>query len=153
MRKISKSKRQKTAGKPKSKTRYERLFLLFAGIIFLDRLLKNYAVEGCLWQACIKRAVNFGASFGILNGYQWLFIAVAILVLTIISVLIWKVESRIKLAFTLIAAGTVGNVIDRIALGYVIDIFSIFGSSSFNLADLSNTLGGILIIVYLLKKK
>ena len=132
---------------------YEYLFLFFAIIVFIDRLAKTFLSDGCISSFCIKKAINQGAAFGILPGMNWLFIGVAITVLILIVLFINEMDKTGKIALILIAAGTAANLIDRIFFGYVIDIFSVFGSSSFNVADISNTLGGILLLVSLFRKK
>jgi len=96
-----------------------------------------------------------GAAFGILKGYTSLFIIVAILVLVAIQlILIYKkISLKTKLALTLIAAGTLSNLLDRVLYNHVIDVFSILNSPSFNIADLSNVVGAIMLLSVLLKKK
>jgi len=132
---------------------YENLFLLFAVIVFIDRIAKIFLNDGCISSLCIKKVVNYGAAFGIMQGMTWIFIAVAIAVLIIIFLFINDMSKAGKIAFAFIGAGTAANLIDRIFFSHVIDIFSIFGSSSFNLADISNCIGGILLIISLFKKK
>lgn len=96
---------------------------------------------------------NTGAAFSILENATW--------ILSIISVLfcigeVWyfikkKPESRLlKTALVLIFAGALGNAIDRIFLGYVIDFIEITFISFpvFNVADIAITLGAGLLILY-----
>jgi len=132
---------------------YEYLFLLFAVIIFIDRIGKTFLQDGCFLSFCIKRAMNSGAAFGIFPGMTWFFIAVAVLILASIVMFIGEFNKLGRLGLVFIAAGTAANLIDRIFFSAVIDLFSVFGSSSFNLADLSNLAGAILLVVSLLKKK
>ncbi|MBU2523084.1 MAG: signal peptidase II [Nanoarchaeota archaeon] len=120
--------------------------LLFLGIVILDLATKYTLSEGCLWKFCVSRAFNTGASFGIFDGMTSLFIVVAAMVLVVMAYLYEKSNARIKLAFVFIGAGTIGNLINRVFLGGVIDLFRIFNSSSFNLADLSNLIGGIILL-------
>jgi len=131
--------------------KWENLLLIFSAVIFLDRIFKLYLNNFCFLVFCVKKAFNQGAAFGLFPGQIWLFIAVSIIVLGL-TVYFWKTKS-IRLPLTLLAAGTIGNLIDRLMYGSVIDIFSIAGSSSFNLADLSNLLGALLLVIFLLKKK
>jgi signal peptidase II len=120
--------------------------LIFLGVFFLDRLAKILLNEGCLGIFCIRTVLNEGASFGILMGMLPLFIVVSSAVLVLIVHFYDRVNSRIRLAFAFLAAGTLGNLLDRIFFGGVIDKFAIWQSSSFNVADLSNVIGGAIII-------
>jgi signal peptidase II len=131
--------------------RWEILLLVFSFIIFLDRILKIFLQNSCISIFCVKRAMNSGAAFGIFQGKLFLFIIISAIVIALI-IYFWRIK-KIRLPLVLLAAGTVGNLIDRLAYGKIIDLFSIANSSSFNLADLSNLIGAILIIIFILKKK
>jgi len=144
---------KKTRKKELSICRFEHLLLIFSAIIFIDRVLKTIASNSCLGIFCIKRVANFGAAFGILEGYAWLFIITALIVLALIAVCIKNTKGMIKLSLVLIAAGTISNLIDRLKFGYIIDIFSIANTNAFNLADVSNTVGGAILLIEILKKK
>ena len=119
---------------------------LFLGIVILDIVTKYTLAEGCVWKFCVSRAFNTGASFGIFDGMTSLFIIVAAMVLVLMAYFYDRVSSRVKLAFVFIGAGTFGNLINRIFLGGVLDLFRIWNSSSFNLADISNLVGGIILL-------
>jgi len=120
--------------------------LILAGIFILDRITKYVLFDKCLGIFCIRTEFNTGASFGILPGLIPLFIVAASMILVLMGYFYNKVDSRTKLAFVFIAAGTLGNLIDRVFLGGVIDLFAIWRSSSFNIADISNLIGGIILI-------
>ena len=130
---------------------YEYLFLMFATIVFLDRIFKTFLRDGCYSVFCVKKVMNSGAAFGILPGMTWFFIAVAAIILLSILLFINEFKGNGKIALVLIAAGTAANLIDRLFFSSVIDIFSVYGSSAFNLADLSNCVGGIVLIIGLIK--
>ncbi|MCD7776950.1 MAG: signal peptidase II, partial [Clostridiales bacterium] len=102
---------------------------------------------------------NKGMAFGLLSGGRWLFILFTVVVLAVIFV--FFVRSRtvytppvVKIAVILIAAGAVGNLIDRIRLGYVVDYlhFVFFGHSFavFNFADILVTCGTALLCIYII---
>jgi lipoprotein signal peptidase len=131
---------------------YEYLFLLFATIVFIDRILKTFLVNSCFSEFCIKRAMNSGAAFGILPGMSWFFIGVALVIILAIIMFIKDFKDISKLGLIFIAAGTAANMIDRIFFSSVIDLFSVFGSASFNLADLSNLAGAIMLVIGLSRK-
>ena len=120
--------------------------LIFLGIVLIDRLVKIMLNDGCLGIFCIRTVINGGAAFGILQGMLPLLIVVSSAVLVLIIHFYDQVGSKIKTAFAFIAAGTLGNLLDRIFFGGVIDKLAIWNSSSFNVADLSNLAGGAIII-------
>lgn len=120
--------------------------LAFLGVLFLDLFTKYFVREGCLWVFCIDRAFNTGASFGILEGMTSLFIVVGSMILVLMGYFYNKVEYRVKWAFVFIGAGTLGNLLDRMLLGGVMDWIRIWQSSSFNIADISNVIGGAILL-------
>jgi len=129
--------------------------LIFSLMIFLDRIAKIYA-HGCNFLFCIVHSKNYGAAFGILqNATLFLIIAAAILLPVILFFFLKAKSKLLKIALTLIAAGTVGNLIDRLFYKYVMDIISInfLSFNHFNIADLSNTVGAILLVIFLVKSK
>ncbi len=86
---------------------------------------------------------NYGASFGMLQGQRWLFILISIIVIGII-LYYWKQK---ELALSFILGGTIGNLIDRIFFGSVTDFIHIpLFAPWFNVADVANTIGGILLV-------
>jgi len=129
--------------------------LMFSLIVFLDRITKIYA-HGCNFLFCIVHSKNYGAAFGILQNANLFLIIIAAILLPIIFFFFLRAKSKfLKIALTLIAAGTVGNLIDRLFYKYVMDIISInfLSFNHFNMADLSNTVGAILLVIFLLKSK
>lgn len=127
------------------------LSAIIATIIAADRLTKIFA-QGCNPVFCIKRSINYGAAFGLFQGATTLFIIVAIALIPLLIYFLCKTKSNLlRAALTLILAGTVSNLIDRLVHGYVIDIISLslFAFPSFNIADTANTIGAVLLIVYL----
>ena len=100
---------------------------------------------------------NYGIAFSILDGLgQWPLVALAAVVLVVVAWL-WSQVPRDRAlshwGFALIVAGAIGNVIDRVALGYVVDMISFhidaidFQFAVFNLADTWITLGALAVIV------
>jgi signal peptidase II len=86
---------------------------------------------------------NYGAAYGILQNHRWLLLFVSFTVLIGCVFFRHKIgttkESRLALIFLLI--GTIGNLIDRLFLGYVIDFMNIQIVPLFNLADVSIDIG------------
>ena len=96
---------------------------------------------------------NTGAAFGIFPGARWILIALSILIIAgfIYVILARKFEdkwTRFGIAFML--GGAVGNLIDRLFLGYVVDYldFRLINFPVFNIADIFVTVGAGMVIVY-----
>ncbi|GAJ17757.1 unnamed protein product, partial [marine sediment metagenome] len=79
----------------------------------------------------------------------------AIIVVGVILYLYDKIpdETQIQIFTALILGGTLGNLIDRIKFGYVIDFLDFQIWPAFNLADSAITIGVIGLIIYLIRKK
>ena len=102
---------------------------------------------------------NRGAAFSFLAdaaGWQrWFFIVLASVVSAVIVIWLWRIRDDgpgvLMAGLSLVLGGAVGNVIDRIRLGYVTDFFQVwFGSwafPSFNVADAAITVGAGLLII------
>lgn len=133
-------------------------------IIFFDQLtkiliLKNFNLNESL--PIINNIFHFtyvnntGAGFGILKGFNLILIFVAIFAIGLIFYYVDKIkESEVLLQtyFGFILGGIVGNLIDRIRLGYVVDFLDFRIWPVFNIADSFVTIGMIGLIIYLWKK-
>lgn len=111
---------------------------------------------------------NPGAAFGIFSRTQGtgrivFFIMVTLIALGVIALLIRKAQERLLLvAFSLIAGGAVGNLVDRIRFGEVVDFINVYIWSkvaflnpwpTFNIADSAISVGvGLLVLDMFLKK-
>lgn len=92
---------------------------------------------------------NYGASWGLFQGQTVFFIVVTLIALSVFAFfakdMAFKEKPVYSVGLTLLIAGTVGNFIDRILLGYVIDFIDtyIFGYDFpiFNIADMALTVG------------
>jgi signal peptidase II len=98
---------------------------------------------------------NRGAAFGILQGQQWFFYVVTIISLCVIVWAFWKyrpMPGLFKSAMILVTAGCLGNFIDRLLHGYVIDFIEIrlFPFYIFNIADMCSCIGIALLAIYIL---
>ena len=103
---------------------------------------------------------NTGAAFSILTGQRIFLIVIAIIILIILFNYLRKnkIERKVdKIAFSLIIGGSLGNLLDRIVRGYVIDFIDvkIFGYNFpvFNLADTFIVIGVILLLITLTRKE
>ena len=104
----------------------------------------------------LTRIHNYGAAWSSFSGQKWLLIGVTAVLLTVMLVLMVRKVVRHPLglmACTLIFTGGVGNLIDRVRMGYVVDMFHFeFWPSYpvFNVADICVVIGAILGSVYYL---
>jgi signal peptidase II len=104
----------------------------------------------------LVRVHNSGAAFSFLadaSGWQrWFFIAVGILATVIIVRLLRNHghDSRLAFPLALVLGGALGNVIDRVVLGHVVDFlyfhYRSFAWPAFNVADSAITVGAVLLI-------
>ncbi len=137
-------------------------FIIILIGVFLDQLIKFSIVKNISWGETsfelgffkITYIRNEGAAFGILNGeVDFLTIMTAALIAALLVVL-WKERNkRGKLALwaiTLIISGGVGNLIDRITRGYVVDYLSFWDFPVFNFADICVVVGAGLAFLYLI---
>ena len=98
---------------------------------------------------------NTGAAFSVFSQHTWLLTLVSLLGSALLAFLLWKNYFPGKLgtlALSLVLAGAVGNLIDRALLGSVTDMFqtTFINFAVFNVADICVTVGGALLIVYVL---
>ena len=142
--------------------------IVFAFCLFADRLTKYLAVINLKDKAdfvLIKNVLvltyleNTGAAFSMLAGKRLIFIIITIVFSVIIFLFFLKIKperrySPLYICLTVILAGAVGNLIDRIMNGFVVDFiyFQIINFPVFNVADICVTLGVIFLIIFLLFK-
>lgn len=151
-----------------AKKHYVLCAIILLVALILDRFVKFLTVEfikpvGSV--PVINGVFNFtyrnntGAAFSMFEGQRWLLIAVTSLVISILVYII--VSGRLKnifamYALTLIIAGGMGNLFDRIFTGYVVDTFDfcLINFAVFNVADTFVTCGTIaFLICYLVSKE
>ncbi len=101
---------------------------------------------------------NTGAAFSFLSeagGWQrWFFAAMAIIISIVLVIWIYRLkkhETLLAVALALVLGGAIGNLIDRLAYGYVIDFLDVFYQSwhwpAFNVADMAISLGVFLMLL------
>jgi signal peptidase II len=146
--------------------------LIMAGVVVLDQLTKwlvvrsldlheyRPLVDGLLSLSHVR---NRGAAFGILSDadlpYQAvLFSALSFVALLAIAVYAYRLPSEARLprtALTLVLGGAVGNLIDRVRLGYVVDFVHVYWRQyqwpDFNVADSAISIGVALLILDILR--
>lgn len=100
---------------------------------------------------------NKGAAFSFLSeagGWQrWFFAALAFVISAVLSVWLARLqkhETLLAIALALVLGGAIGNLIDRLAYGYVIDFLDVYYNAwhwpAFNIADSAITLGVVLML-------
>ena len=101
---------------------------------------------------------NTGAAFSFLSdagGWQrWFFAGLAIFISIVIAVWLARLkqhETLLAVALSLVLGGAIGNLIDRLAYGYVIDFLDVYYQTwhwpAFNVADSAITLGVVLMLL------
>lgn len=136
--------------------------VLVAAIVGADQLVKLWAVRALGPGGSmavipgvfhLTYAENRGAAFSILEGKRLFFVAVTAVMVALMAYLVWKGVIRGtfgRLAAAFVAGGALGNVIDRLARGYVVDLFDcrFIRFAIFNVADIFITLGGLMLVIY-----
>ena len=137
--------------------------LLSAVVIVLDQWTKFLALEHLQLHRSVPvipgwldwtLVYYYGASFSFLIDYagwqRWFFIALALGVITLLVVWLARIprrDWRQALPFALIVGGALGNMIDRLRLGYVVDFVDVYWNEhhwpAFNVADSAIVAGAI----------
>ena len=138
--------------------------LLCGGLIAADLLTKLTAsklgsrevvlIPGVLSLSYIE---NHGAAFGIMQGRQWLLIVISAVIIAAAVVFyirrIRDIQYRyLRVLIVFLVAGALGNMIDRIMLGYVRDFiyFKLIDFPVFNVADIYVTVSAVLILIWII---
>ncbi|MDP3058778.1 MAG: signal peptidase II [bacterium] len=93
---------------------------------------------------------NSGAAFGLFPGRATVFVISALLIIALIILLRQEIVREGKLAIVasgLLLGGAVGNLIDRLRGGYVVDFIGVFSWPIFNVADMSVVAAAILMVL------
>ena len=103
----------------------------------------------------ITHIENRGAAFGMLSERRWVFLIVSTLTILFLLVFLLRTRSRDPLLLTSLAmvlSGGIGNMIDRLALGYVVDMidFCLIDFAVFNVADSFVCVGAALLFIAVL---
>jgi signal peptidase II len=99
---------------------------------------------------------NRGAAFGILQNRQWFFILITFIVLAVVIFYIYnkkdKLNNFLLIALAMIVGGAIGNLIDRMIRGFVVDFFdfTLINFAVFNIADCFVVVGTILLAIYII---
>ena len=142
-------------------------YLVIIGVgIILDQITKLLAVEFLMpldTLPIIKDvlhltyAENTGMAFGMLKDHRWVFLTISTVAIIGMSIYLFlgKCESEFAaISLATIVSGGIGNMIDRILLGYVVDFidFTLIDFAIFNVADSFVCVGaGMLILALILE--
>lgn len=141
------------------------LIAVIAAVIGLDQLTKWLTVVNLaeyesfpLWQDVLHFTYvkNTGMAFGMLKDHRWVFMVFSTIAIVALIVYLFRFrpESRwMQVAMAMIIGGGIGNMIDRVLLGYVVDFidFTLINFAVFNVADSFVCIGaGIMILCLVL---
>ena len=141
---------------------YAVLAVFAALSVVLDQISKYLTVKYIplheivpLWDGVVHltHLRNTGMAFSMLQGGRWFFFVMTLIALAIMVVAVkkkWVNHPTGLWALAAIAGGAVGNLIDRVRLGYVIDMIEVtfMRFAVFNVADCFVVCGAILLVIY-----
>lgn len=139
--------------------------LILLGSVVIDQVSKLLVVRFLdpvepfvIWKGVFRFTYveNDGAAFGMLSDQRWIFMILSTVAIVGLLFYLWKWPPDSKwacVAIAMIAGGGVGNMIDRVRLGYVIDfldfcLFPEFWPWVFNVADACVCVGGAILFVW-----
>ena len=137
--------------------------IIVAILIGLDQIIKYWALNYLKDVGSIPVINNIfnltyvenrGAAFGMLQGNQFIFIIAATLAMVVglYYIYIYTLCLLAKSSIVLIISGAIGNMIDRVRLGFVVDYFDfrIIWEYVFNIADVFVVIGTILLCIHII---
>ncbi len=140
-------------------------YLVAAAIIFFDQITKSMVSDSLRYGELIEILPffditllhNYGAAFSFLDqqGGQQRWFLVAVSALASVVLIFWWLPSQNRklsiLAMTFILGGAVGNLVDRAALGYVVDFIAVHYDQhrfpAFNIADSAISIGALFLFL------
>ena len=143
------------------------IFISILLLIFLDQAVKGYVVKEIPlggMRRFIPKVVsltylkNSGAAFSMLENQQWFFTIITLIAMGSAFVYLYrhiKGSIWLLLGLTLIISGGIGNFIDRLRQGFVVDMFHLdfMNFAIFNVADIYLSIGVGLLLIYLLREE
>ena len=143
------------------------IFISILLLILLDQAVKGYVVKEIPlggMRRFIPKVVsltylkNSGAAFSMLENQQWFFAIITLIAMGAAFVYLYrhiKGSIWLLLGLTLIISGGIGNFIDRVRQGFVVDMFHLdfMNFAIFNVADIYLTVGVGLLLIYLLREE
>ena len=143
------------------------IFISILLLIILDQAVKGYVVKEIPlggMRRFIPKVVsltylkNSGAAFSMLENQQWFFTIITLIAMGAAFVYLYrhiKGSIWLLLGLTLIISGGIGNFIDRLRQGFVVDMFHLdfMNFAIFNVADIYLSIGVGLLLIYLLREE
>ena len=143
------------------------IFISILLLIILDQAVKGYVVKEIPlggMRRFIPKVVsltylkNSGAAFSMLENQQWFFTIITLIAMGAAFVYLYRHiigSIWLLLGLTLIISGGIGNFIDRLRQGFVVDMFHLdfMNFAIFNVADIYLTIGVGLLLIYLLREE
>lgn len=120
-----------------------KYFIIALACILLDQIIKFIITRNFAYTK------NYGAAFGILQNKASLIIILTFFALGFLVYYSTKVKSYGSYGLGLVFGGLIGNLIDRLIYGYVVDYIKIGGWPAFNLADVFLVAGVTALIFYM----
>lgn len=141
----------------------KKIFIISFIILIIDIISKRLVVNFMIENESVKVIDSFfsltyvkntGVAFSLIEGYVWLIIIATVIILFMLFKYIKDgINSKCELvSYGFILGGAIGNLVDRIFYGYVVDFldFNIFGYQApiFNIADIFIVVGVFILILF-----
>ena len=134
---------------------------IVAGVVALDQISKalvlNLMYEGQI--VLIPGVLNFtyvenrGMAFGLLSEHRWVFLVLSSIGIVLMALYLWYYAKTTlsRVGLSMVVAGGIGNMIDRLALGFVVDFIDFcafdFWAWVFNVADAAVCVGAAIFVL------
>jgi signal peptidase II len=137
-------------------------FIIAGSVVIIDQITKAIAVAKLTSAGSIPALgiiVNFtlvrntGAAFGLFRYQTTVFVIISVIAIAFTIFYLAKKRPALYLPFALILGGAVGNLVDRLRFGYVVDFIDLHFWPVFNAADSCITIGAILLFVMIMRGK
>lgn len=139
--------------------------LMIIGVVLADQFSKLLVLNFLdpetpfvIWEGVFRFSYveNKGAAFGMLAEHRWVFMLISVIAIVALLIYLWKWRPESKFAccaIAMIAGGGIGNMIDRVSLGFVVDfldfyLFPQIWTWVFNVADSFVCVGGGMLFLW-----
>ena len=136
--------------------------LIAAALVAVDQLVKYLVMtriplgEHVPFLPCVLDLTyvqNTGAAFSMFSEHTWALALVSLVMSVVLAMALWRGLFKHplgRLTLTLLLAGAVGNLIDRVFRGFVVDMFNVLfmNFAVFNVADICVVVGGVAAGIY-----
>ncbi|MDC2839572.1 signal peptidase II [Limosilactobacillus mucosae] len=149
----------------KNKSLLPWYLVLIVALVVIDQAVKHWVTQNIPLNSSktlipglldLDNLHNTGAAWSMLEGRQWFFAIITVIAIIVVAWLMWKNKTAawMMTGLSLIMAGAVGNFIDRLSQGYVVDMFALQNVNFpvFNVADACLTIGVFIMLIVVLKE-